>query len=84
MLFHLPCIGLTFNRTIVELKPVLFDEPGSERRTFNRTIVELKLVKDVVAFCIFGSFNRTIVELKHEFHYNLTQAEVLLIEPLWN
>ena len=59
-----PLIWLTFNRTIVELKPLTLLQPSVAAETFNRTIVELKH-EGVIIFCsIKVPFNRTIVELK--------------------
>ena len=62
---RIACIG-TFNRTIVELKPLTGLNVAIEGVTFNRTIVELKPAYNVPNRRPPPPFNRTIVELKHE------------------
>ena len=56
---------LSFNRTIVELKPRNLRPSFWPPSAFNRTIVELKLLERSMYPAICLSFNRTIVELKH-------------------
>ena len=74
-----------FNRTSVELKLIVDDEPYEVWIAFNRTSVELKLIRSfLVDFQIFA-FNRTSVELKlHPTWGDVHLVNPLLIEPVWN
>ena len=53
-----------FNRTIVELKANIWNDPAKPLQAFNRTIVELKVAFGYGYYLKEGAFNRTIVELK--------------------
>ena len=56
--------GITFNRTIEELKYGKTDGQAAAIFSFNRTIEELKFLQGNCSGCKKGSFNRTIEELK--------------------
>ena len=60
----MPADMQTFNRTIVELKPLKTGGKVYGTVAFNRTIVELKHAICPLSMLMIGSFNRTIVELK--------------------
>ena len=69
---------MTFNRTIVELKPRIPKLAINRRQLFNRTIVELKQKVSKHAELSECAFNRTIVELKHLPHL----LDSFVIQPL--
>ena len=69
----------SFNRTIVELKPMGAHSGRCARLTFNRTIVELKLSLHDKAEIVIDAFNRTIVELKRRRCKSNFLAALLLI-----
>ena len=80
-----PAPAVTFNRTIVELKPLPIMLEPSPVPAFNRTIVELKHSRWEGYDNRAPPFNRTIVELKLAILVVLfITYSVLLIEPLWN
>jgi len=57
--------SVTFNRTSVELKPVMASATRFLALSFNRTSVELKHFSYSPQATRFETFNRTSVELKH-------------------
>ena len=54
----------SFNRTIIELKPMLDELKEGSVFPFNRTIIELKQLFLTTDYTVTHTFNRTIIELK--------------------
>ncbi len=57
-------VGIHFNRTNMELKPIFAVFALRETKNFNRTNMELKQLTLPISSKFFFNFNRTNMELK--------------------